>query len=94
MILRVEDYFDIHKRYVNNLTVANSLSYEEIEMKPHYFDQDKADPDFFLQMAIDQGYVPKTCLLGGELVMATINTSEDPCKGCRGPREKCEGRME
>ena len=62
-------------------------------MKPHYFDQDKADSDeMILYMAKIQGYVPQTCLLGGPIVMGVVNRGEDPCKGCQGPREKCHGR--
>ena len=63
-------------------------------MKPHYFDQDIADSDdIHLKMAINQGYVPKTCLLNGLVVMSEINKNHDPCKGCYGPREKCHGRL-
>ena len=62
-------------------------------MKPHYFNQGKVDgDDINLQMAIGQGYVPQTCLLGGIVVMDFINGGKDPCKGCHGPREKCHGR--
>jgi len=62
-------------------------------MKPHYFHEDKVDDDdVCLQMAIGQGYVPKTCLLGGFVVMGLVNKGEDVCKGCNGPREKCHGR--
>lgn len=64
-----------------------------LEMKPHYFDKEKANEnDIFLSMAIQQGYVPKTCLLGGQIVMGVVNAGDDPCKGCEGPREKCDGR--
>ena len=63
-------------------------------MKPHYFDQDKADEDMFLEMAIHQGYVPKSCLLGGQIVMGIVNKGDDPCCGCAGPRHKCMGRPE
>lgn len=62
-------------------------------MKPHYFEQEKPDEDdIALQMGIGQGYVPKTCLLGGAIVMGVTIKGEDPCVGCAGPRDKCEGR--
>lgn len=62
-------------------------------MKPHYFNQDKADTDDIgLKMALHQGYVPPKCLLGGMVVMAEMNAGRDPCAGCNGPREKCCGR--
>jgi hypothetical protein len=63
-------------------------------MKPHYFDQDEADKDDFqLFMAKTQGYVPKTCLLNGIVVMDAIRHGRyHPCDGCRGPRDKCKGR--
>ena len=62
-------------------------------MKFHYFDQDKSDQDdLLLKMAIGQGYVPKTCLLGGQIIMGHIKVSNDPCKGCECDRVKCKGR--
>jgi len=62
-------------------------------MKPHYFHQEKPDDDdILLDMAKGQGYVPKPCLLGGQVVMGLINSGKDPCKGCEGLREKCGGR--
>jgi len=61
-------------------------------MKPHYFSQIEADSDDInLQMAIGQGYVPKTCLLGGMIVMGLVNKGENPCMGCKGPRKRCYG---
>ena len=62
-------------------------------MKPHYFEFEQADVnDMWLAMAIHQGYVPKTCLLGGSIVMAETNAGRDACAGCEGPRERCHGR--
>ena len=62
-------------------------------MKPHYFEQDEADnDDLQLSMAKAQGYVPKTCLLCGIIVMDEIKNARVPCDGCEGPRDKCFGR--
>ena len=62
--------------------------------KLHYFEEGKADPnDHFLNMSIGQGYVPKGCLLGGQLVFGLVNEGKDPCKGCYGPRDICKGRI-
>lgn len=62
-------------------------------IKPHYFDEEKADEtDIMLKMAIGQGYVPGTCLLGGMVVMSETNAGKDPCAGCACDREKCKGR--
>ncbi len=62
-------------------------------MKPHYFDQAEADADDIqLQMAKSQGYVRKTCLLNGIVVMEEIRLSHNPCDGCAGPRDKCHGK--
>jgi hypothetical protein len=62
-------------------------------MKVHYFEQDIADnDDFMLKMAIKQGYVPQSCLLGGQPVMGLINEGKDPCNGCTCDRNKCHGR--
>lgn len=64
-------------------------------MKPHYFTQDKADEDdLILNMAKRQGYIPNTCLLGGQLVWHLSTAGKDPCKGCACPRDKCHGRTE
>jgi len=61
-------------------------------MKPHYFEQNEADEDDIeLKMAKGQGYIPKTCLLGGSLIMALIRDAQSPCNGCNAPREKCHG---
>ena len=62
-------------------------------MKLHYFDQTEADhDDAMLDMAKAQGYVPKTCLLNGMIVMGEINKGKNPCWGCNGPRHKCHGQ--
>jgi hypothetical protein len=62
-------------------------------MKPHYFNQESADKDdAMLGMAKMQGYVPKTCLLGGFVVMAETNHGRNPCWGCAGPRDRCHGK--
>jgi hypothetical protein len=63
------------------------------DVKPHYFNQDKADDDdMLLGMAKMQNYVPKTCLLGGSVVMAEVDAGVNPCWGCEGPRDKCKGK--
>ena len=62
-------------------------------MKPHYFQQEVPDDDdIFLNMAKGQGYVPQSCLLGGQTVMGIVNKGDDPCKGCECSRDKCGGR--
>ena len=64
-------------------------------MRLHYFEQESADEnDVQLWMAIKQGYVPMTCLLGGGTVMDEVKNGRDPCAGCAGPRVKCKGRGE
>jgi hypothetical protein len=62
-------------------------------MKPHYFEQDAADSDdTLLAMAKGQGYVPKTCLIGGFVAMSEVQGGRNPCWGCEGPRAKCGGK--
>jgi len=62
-------------------------------MKIHYFGQDKADADDMqLDMAKMQFYVPQNCLLGGMVVMGEVQRGENPCNGCNGPRDKCNGK--
>jgi len=48
--------------------------------------------DMLLEMAKQQGYVPTSCTLNGNIVMGLVNQSEDPCKGCNGNRGTCNGR--
>lgn len=50
----------------------------------------KKDP--LLQMAIQQGYVPPKCNLAGGLVMALVNSGDNPCAECNADRKRCEGR--
>lgn len=62
-------------------------------MKPHYFEQEKADgDDIQLAMAKAQGYVPGSCLLGGPVVMGEVRAGRSPCWGCEGPRDRCGGQ--
>jgi hypothetical protein len=59
----------------------------------NYFTQEKSDADdIMLEMAKGQGYVPAGCLLGGPVVMVEVNSGNNPCWGCNGPREKCGGK--
>ena len=62
--------------------------------KVHYFNDEKADPnDHFLNMSIQQGYVPKGCLLNGTIVWGLVHDGKDPCDGCNCNRDKCGGRI-
>lgn len=45
----------------------------------------------FHDMAVQQGYVPESCTLDGEMVMLLIKR-EDPCAGCNMDRDVCKGR--
>lgn len=64
-------------------------------MKPNYFDESFADPnDGQLIMAKMQGYVPRDCLLGGVVVWSEVDAGRNPCDGCSGPREKCDGKQQ
>lgn len=51
-----------------------------------------ADEDGLLVAMKGQGYVPSGCYMDGGLVLALMNSGEDPCKGCRGNRGQCGGR--
>ena len=48
--------------------------------------------DIALDMAKDQGYVPKGCYLKGEVITILILQGKDPCAGCNLNRKKCGGR--
>ena len=45
-----------------------------------------------LGLAVKQGYVPRTCLLRGALVLAEIKAGRNPCWGCASHRENCDGQ--
>ena len=45
--------------------------------------------DFQLEMAKEQGYVPKDCYLKGILVMLLVGEGKNPCEGCNLDRKKC-----
>jgi len=63
-------------------------------MKLHYFEQSQSDDDDIqLEMSKAQGYVPQRCLLGGMVIMQEIESGNNPCDGCNGPREKCGGTI-
>ncbi len=48
------------------------------------------------EMMIDQGYVPKTCILpeefAGPLIWSEISAGRDVCAGCNEDRGICQGR--
>lgn len=60
--------------------------------KNAYFHLLTADnDDLALGDAKVMGYVPPTCLLGGQVVWHSISVRRNPCWDCNGPREKCKG---
>lgn len=48
--------------------------------------------DIMRDLCIKRGYVPKTCTLPGQLVLALTNEQGDPCNGCNEDRSVCKGR--
>lgn len=54
-------------------------------------DESPADK-MYKSMSIQQGYIPKTCTLPGQLVWLLVNKGEDPCAGCNENRNICGGR--
>ena len=50
-------------------------------------------PDMYLDMSINQGYVPKTCTQKGGYVWGAVNVGHDPCLICRHDRGTCKGRQ-
>lgn len=64
-----------------------------MDQKTNYFDEEEAPAsDHLLAIAKLQGYVPRGCLLVGQVVMGLVNRGEDPCSGCNSDRAKCAGR--
>lgn len=43
-------------------------------------------------MCIQQGYVPPTCQMDGQLCWLRVQEGKDPCEGCNYNRAKCNGR--
>lgn len=61
-------------------------------MKLNYFNQALPDEDDrLLRLAIDEGSVPPTCLLGGPIIEQAVREGQNPCHTCQGPRERCGG---
>lgn len=48
--------------------------------------------DMYKQMCVQQGYIPLTCTLDGQLVWLLVNKEGNPCKGCNEDRDICKGR--
>jgi hypothetical protein len=48
--------------------------------------------DILRQMCIQQGYIPSTCTLSGQIVWLLINNGKDPCAECNMDRTVCKGR--
>lgn len=46
----------------------------------------------YKSMCIQQGYVPSTCKMDGQMCWLLIQEGKDPCKGCNNDRVKCNGR--
>ena len=46
----------------------------------------------YKQMCIQQGYVPSTCTMEGQMCWLLVNSHGDPCKGCNANRNICKGR--
>lgn len=43
-------------------------------------------------MCINQGYVPSTCKMDGQMCWLLVQEGKDPCKGCNYNRAECNGR--
>ena len=43
-------------------------------------------------MCIQQGYIPSTCLMDGQMAWLLTNEGKDPCRGCNVNRSECNGR--
>ena len=48
--------------------------------------------DMYKKMCTQQGYVPSTCTMEGQLCWLLVNSQGDPCKGCNADRNECKGR--
>ncbi|KKL22060.1 hypothetical protein LCGC14_2439220 [marine sediment metagenome] len=48
--------------------------------------------DMYLEMSINQGYVPKTCTQEGKYVWGAVNAGDNPCDRCDHDRKICGGR--
>ena len=52
----------------------------------------KQKKDTMLDICVEQGYVPETCQLDGQLVYMLTKENGDACKGCNIDRAVCKGR--
>lgn len=46
----------------------------------------------FKKMCIQQGYIPQTCTMDGQLAWLLVNKGEIPCWGCNEDRKVCDGK--
>lgn len=47
----------------------------------------------FKQMCVQQGYVPPTCKMDGQMCWLLVQAGKDPCDGCYWNRAECNGRQ-
>lgn len=48
--------------------------------------------DVMKDLCVQQGYVPPTCTMDGQLVFLLVSKGEAPCWGCNEDRGICKGR--
>lgn len=48
--------------------------------------------DMFHLMVVQQGYVPITCTMPGEMCWLLVQSQGNPCNGCNADRKVCNGR--
>jgi hypothetical protein len=46
----------------------------------------------FKEMCIQQGYIPTTCTMDGQLAWLLVRKGENPCWGCNEDRKICKGQ--
>ena len=69
-------------------TEEDNIFLEKMTSKEIDFDK----KDIMKDMCVNQGYVPKTCLLPGPMIFALTTDNGDSCKGCCANRLICNGR--
>jgi len=47
--------------------------------------------EFFKVMCIEQGYIPPTCTMEGQLCWLLVKDGQIPCSGCNADRAICKG---
>lgn len=74
------------------MQIENKYRGDEIQNSSENVIEKKGELMDYKAMCIQQGYVPSTCQMNGQLCWLLVQEGKDPCKECNYNRAKCNGR--